>query len=525
MVDTVLALSIVIATVIVARWVWNTNPSQGPKRPVIVGICAVACAATSVLVLTHLFEQPGSLWNAARLAPAVSLHYGFHLYYPRDTGPVLSTVVGPVAFLFYWPIGLIRSSPSVLILTASLTNVAAFALLGLAVVRRASIDPLSRLCGLFIGAQLVLLQPSLQYSVFGVHADAPALILALLSLEILSGGRPVAARGLLAALALWLGLWAKQSLAPLIAATVIWVWWRDGRRTALRWSVALALVGACLSVLMLLFLDASTLYQNSLFVPAHHPWHQIDLVTGEILPGQMATAGLGQVKVLFAMIVLILKTNWSLVAVLCLAAVRHLVGCADPQERKRRPPPWMLYGLVAGFNLPTAALGRVKVGGDINHESFFVLFLISAFLLWFLQSFGSKDGRSSQLALLSVLLVVGSPRLLWYQGWQAVLKNPNEAAYRYSLSHPGRAYFPWSPLSVLLAEHRLYHFDYGVFDRNLGELTVTSEHLVSALPEPFPTIAVPDGRRSYIRERYFPGYQEIDTVPALEGWHLWEAPK
>ena len=45
------------------------------------------------------------------------------------------------------------------------------------------------------------------------------------------------------------------------------------------------------------------------------------------------------------------------------------------------------------------------------------------------------------------------------------LASANEEAYRFSRQWPGQVYFPWHPLSVYLAEGKLYHFELGICDR------------------------------------------------------------
>ena len=88
-------------------------------------------------------SQPEDPWNAARLTPAVALLKGTGLYQPLDSGPVLSTVVGPSAFGFYLPVAWAGSSPTILILLASALNLACFFSIGAWLLRKA--DRLSRI--------------------------------------------------------------------------------------------------------------------------------------------------------------------------------------------------------------------------------------------------------------------------------------------------------------------------------------------------------------------------------------------
>ena len=51
----------------------------------------------------------------------------------------------------------------------------------------------------------------------------------------------------------------------------------------------------------------------------------------------------------------------------------------------------------------------------------------------------------------------------------SMIRNPSdntqEVVYTYAVGHPGLVYFPWNGLSTLLAEGKLYHFEWGIYDR------------------------------------------------------------
>ena len=66
--------------------------------------------------------------------------------------------------------------------------------------------------------------------------------------------------------------------------------------------------------------------------------------------------------------------------------------------------------------------------------------------------------------------------------------NQQEIAYRRSKAHPGVVYFPWQPLSTLLGEGRLYHFEWGAYDhyvaKNRNRVPVPSrQQIIAHIPD------------------------------------------
>lgn len=498
---------------------------NGSESPVPLALfTAVAVALTMIAIATRWLEQTGDPWNNARLTPAVALHYGFKLYYPLHDGPVLSTVVGPVAFLAYWPVGFLTGSPTTLILVASALNLLAGAVLLGALVRQVAQDWALRWLAALIAVQFFIYFPSLRYSLFCIHADAPALLLGALGagLVIYSPNELSWRRAALAALSLALAVWAKQSLAPIFLAVLVVAALRAGTQAAVRFAAASAAIGCMVSGAFVWWLGYSNLRDNMFAVPAAHPWHQMSLATGEIFPGLNANGRLAHLKVLAAGGLQILRATWPLFATLLVALVD---ARRDGQTGRRwARPAWTGWLLVAVVLVPTAAIGRTKVGGEVNHESFVVLYLVTAAVCW-MASFGVTEGRAVPgrlVAVLAVLLAINVPRALEYPGWRAAWANQNEAAFRYDRQHPGEIYFPWNPLTSLLAEGKLYHFDYGVFDRNLGGAVVSGEHIARYLPPGRPKIASYLAHHDYILRTYYSNYTAGRPEPDLAGWKIFE---
>lgn len=524
------ALIVVVAVgtaALAARPLWR-DPHLPPVARVSVALFAAVAAAFALVAAAGVWlGGTNDPWNAARLTPSIALHHGYSLYYPVDHGPVLSTVVGPMAFLFYWPVGFLPGvSPTTLILAASFVNLGGLALLARWVLGRSTEDSSLRVLASVVAAHLVLHFASLRYSLFCIHADAPALLLggfgaALLAFAGTSLSWP---RAFLAALCFGCAVWAKQSVAPIYVAGIGIAALTGGFTSSKRFVITSAVTGLIVSCLFVVWLGYEPLRDNMFGVPAHHPWFKVKLATGEVDRALVATGAIGHLKSLVGVILHLMRSNWPLFVVLVAAVLDHLVrrGSGAPWWPRTR---WFAFLLVAFCLFPTAAIGRAKVGGEVNHESFVVFFVVAAFVCWLVESPADRLGRTVRLsAVLLLLTLVNAPLFLEYRGWGASWRNQNEVAAQYDIRQPGRVYFPWNPLTSLLSEGRLYHFDYAVFDRNLGGFRVTPTHLARELPSPRPIIASYYAHHDYILHEYFPDYVLLAADPELPGWRLYGPP-
>jgi hypothetical protein len=166
--------------------------------------------------------------------------------------------------------------------------------------------------------------------------------------------------------------------------------------------------------------------------------------------------------------------------------------------------------------VPIGAVSANKLGA---HENSFhaVYFLIAAAATLLVDGGRARAGRLLAYAVCALAIVAASrsghldlrtprPRL-----WQ----NDAELAYDFAVRHPGEAYFPWHPLASLLAEGRLYHFDYALIDRFLGGYEPTVAHVRGYVPPGMRWIAA---RGRVWTLRYFPEYSQETTLPELPGW-------
>jgi len=79
---------------------------------------------------------------------------------------------------------------------------------------------------------------------------------------------------------------------------------------------------------------------------------------------------------------------------------------------------------------------------------------------------------------------------------EAVWDSAPQQAYNFVLQYPDSTYFPWYPLSTLMAEGKLYHTGVGLTDRETAGLPTSEEHLQKYLPRDLRFIAMSTkGRR------------------------------
>ena len=102
--------------------------------------------------------------------------------------------------------------------------------------------------------------------------------------------------------------------------------------------------------------------------------------------------------------------------------------------------------------------------------------------------------------------------------------NPQQLSYAFAKAHPGEVYFPWNPLSTLLAENTPYHFAYGLLDRQLAEMPVSPDYFYAYMPAHLKWVAVSKGNEygMEIAQAYLPNFSHPVDLPELPGWTVLE---
>jgi hypothetical protein len=500
---TLLAITMAVPAIIALAFRWRTALATSDRIDRLGAlVLAPGIFTLSLLIVTVVIGMLRSDWNAARLTPTFALVYGYRLYYPATDGPILNTIYGPVSALAYLPATVFRT-PTAAILAAGALEVLFVFLPMLAFVHRAgrcagASRPVALACGIAACLLMARYQGSAYWIGF-VEADGPALALGLVAcMALLSQDTtpPAGRRLALSAGAVVLACWAKQIDAPLALGLLLAVWLAHGRGVARAYALALAGIGAATSLLFLGWFGEPMIFDMVTLV-VHQPWYQ---------PG---LAGLA------AQVWRLLGNVWELVIVVAVALPAALLldyGGAPVAAR-----PWVPPLLAALFLLPGGALGANKLGGDQNsfHSVYFLLAAVAALLVERGQA--ARVGRVLGYAFCAAAIVAAwrSDRIPLWKPQPPLWQNDPQLAYDFAVRHPGEAYFPWQPLSSLLAEARLYHFDYAMIDRVIGGYAPTPEHVRRYLPPRMRWIAA---RGRVYTFGYFPEYSEEVRLPELPGW-------
>lgn len=539
-------------------WIFKKLPNlKLIDRYLIAAIPAVSFLVVAS-VLVEVLYAPFFYWNAIRLAPTFALTHGYQLYYGADTGPILSTIYGCITALAYLPATL-ASSPTGAVIIGSLISTAFFFIPVLLLLFYENFLKLQAVPNLnnyqillriiyslyaFIGFFFYAYSSSsLNKSAFMVHADAIALGLGatacifLYCREHKDSLFPL----LLSAIVVVLAIWTKQTALPLVVALPTYVLLADGRRRFKLYLLCIFITGLIISALLLTIFNPQYAFFNMFVIPGNHPWRvpgtlsdieAIALVAnGREVPGDQVLALLVASKELIkSCLVPGLIIFWGVLYQLLFlrSTSKKITGWFSDNR-------WSMLLIVSLFMIPTSLLGRVKVGGEVNSFSFTLYFLAAAATLFvfrlILDSVSGDPASSKSFTPLEFLtLVLFTAFFLNYTPtyalrhlntrFQELPSNPLQVEYDYARLHPGEVYFPQNPLPSLMAEGKLYHFEYALMDRMLAGYPVSNKNFRSYIPSEINEIAFSKLNNEYILN-LLPEFSRQVEVNELPGWAVY----
>jgi len=443
-----------------------------------------------LLCLFRVMDVANFPWNQARLAPLFGLRYGYSLYYLPQQGPVTGTLLGPLAYLAYFPSLIAHMPLPALLIGSGTASFYFFAPVVWIFLSGSFHRHEGRAVGVFLLVIFILGtigSAPLDYSAFAIHADAPALGLAACACAILvcgnsASGRYSVLRLVLSSFFAVLALYTKQSTVFVVPAIACFLWTVDGLRPAVQFIVSSAVVFLITSTVFSWMFGAQALLFGLYSYPSHHgfgtgymqfPHRTIGSALRAIFQASYALWGYSEVLLILIALCYILGFHVRPDRI----SVRGWL-----QENR-----WSIFHFVAVAGLPASALFAAKVGGDTNHFSLFVYFGFIGLLLaggrLILQQNGVvKAVIAAAVTVLAVLIpsaVVNAHAATVTRLFGA---SDTEKVYEYDKRHPGEIYFSFFPLPVLMAEGRLYHFEYALFDRELGGARVGNEHFFHYIP-------------------------------------------
>lgn len=518
--------------------VWNRGRDRSLLDRTVPALIPVALVAALWSILTRTADGAFWDWNAARLAVSIALARGYDIYYPANQGPVLNHIYGPVSALAYLPAALWRSPTGAIAIGCLLSSLYYYvpALLVLTGPYDAARDrsPMVRWFGLAVFVLFVhftFKSFALRYSASNIHADAPALGFALASCLFLirmSAESPLRSY-LAASVAAILAIGTKQTAAPLALALPLYVAMVYGLKAGRSFLTVFVAVGIIAASFAFTVIDFEALWFNAVLIPGGHSFH--------------TTVAAGAIE-LFKLI----AVPPDRILLLILVGGAFYLHREGDSPSRRSVSAWLLLFGLGVLMLPLSVMGFIKEGGDFNSFSMTLYFWTLGLLLMLRDLAISPHTLTNPLipqatkAALAFMLLnqcqVWIPPAFQGLGPLSTLNdNPQQIAYEYARKNPGKIYFPWNPLSSLLAEGKLYHFDYGLYDRHAAGYTVTMDHFrhhvpnqaryVAFLHPPYDVLKMLPFEREYSME-YLEQYDREVQLTDLARWKVYakrEAPQ
>jgi hypothetical protein len=321
-------------------------------------------------------------------------------------------------------------------------------------------------------------------------------------------------------------VWCKQVAVAAVVALPLWSLLVMGWREAVRSLVFLVTAMGVVGMAAISYFGLPALYFWLIELPFAIPW------IGR-------AAGLARFVPVIKKFALF---TGPLLAILVAVAVLQWKTRVDRGANYRewlRSQPWFLLALEGIVFAPICILAKVRTGGGSNSFTPSIYFLLLACIVAIanLAHLPDREGRRAKTALMAQVALISCALGLTAYGFSCVdwstvrrqarhpFNNPQQVAHDYLIAHPGRAYFPWNPLAHLMAEGRLCHYAYGVFELAAAGYPLSAEEFSRGIPPNFRFVAFAPGRRNeWIRPKYLLQYSARVEEPGLPRWHVYRVP-
>lgn len=479
-----------------------------------------ACACSRLLVNAAWY------WNDIRLSRSFALALGHDLYAETHGGILSGLIYGPVSFLLYVPTVLVRSPDWAIVFGIALSILMTLGPVWLVLRWQrpggAWAGRMSRWLSLLI-VFYFLNSGAAGYSIWNIHVDAPALMLACLTcwLSVWCAQRRDFSWAALLGAALCASLlpWTKQTVAPVLVVPMLYFLVIRNRRALLRYTGLTAGLSLLLAIGFSWWLGAGNLLHTMFVAPpgTGFEWRD-DAVAMQLEDGAVLLA--------LALVV---------GAVLASKASRQEWEHVRREITSPSRNPGLVFAAAALILVPTSLLGLFKVGGGINNLAgvdYLLAIGLAVTLLRLSTLPPLLSDRTVQTTLLACLVV-----LVLFLGARSVpdaarlgvrarafwISNPSRQAFEFAKRHPAMVYFPAHPLATLLAEGRLYHAEWGVEQSERMGFPISDSQFQRHLPRDLRYIAVYanyDGSGGFTRER-LGGSWQIRAVEELPRWTVY----
>ena len=479
------------------------------------GCCYVSVAGC---MLYRIFSAISDPWNDVRLARVFALYRGYDFYPPTDDGALLGILYGPLGYLAYAPATLLSTPFGAIacgiLISACLSFLPILLVLSNKQLTANADRRMVQLVGCFIFFHFYFAEAD--RGLWKIHTDASALALCgLVCYFTLRHGehRTLTWNLALAALCASAAPWTKQTTAPIVLVPLLYFLARGNHAANLRYIASTTVFSLALGGGIVALFGFDRILLNLFRVPAAHPRSLEELLfTGRQIGDFMDDVAVFTVVLL---IVLLAQRDES---------------SESEDSRLLDWRVWPLFITTGIVMLPTATLGRIKVGGDANNWALVDYFLTIGIAMLLIRVSATKAFRASPSlprattivlgVLLSAQLLRALPDVGLSRGRFLAYRdhNPSQQAYEFARANPDKTYFPWRTLASLLAEDKLYHAAYGVFDRDLAGFRVSEEHFRKYLPADLECVAYRIHPPPHFLRRRFQDFAARKRVPGLRGW-------
>jgi uncharacterized membrane protein YuzA (DUF378 family) len=473
----------------------------------------LVCLMFSLLVYS-VIRMPGRDWNAARITPSVALKFGYTLYYPANQGPILNTLYAPITAVAYLPAALGNDPTSAILIagainTGSMAFAMLFLLLALKGPEQNTLNRSLRWALWVLGVAAIYSHAGISYAIQSIHADAPAMgmMLVACTLLMLAGDKPSFRRLTVAALLAACAGFSKQIEVFCLPGIFFYLGFVFGWRSAFTFAgLVAAWAGVCVVVCSAVFGGFEAMMFNIVEVPSLHAWKGPKVA---ILIKSFIKLMLGGGFILLPLALFVVRAFDR-----CKISVAGVGGVLN-QNR------WLLLIFAGGTMTIGSVLGEVKIGGMENsyHTLYYLIAgLVVAIWQW-VNSTTDGEQRAATIGIFVVAaLLMGShlEPLVNLTRARKIWDNPQQHAYEFAKKHPGEAVFPWNPLSTLYADGKLYHFEYGIYDRVFSDFHPTDEHFRKHLPANLKYIIHKASRECFQMTQKLPEFSKEVNIPSLD---------
>ncbi len=412
-------------------------------------------------------------WASYRLSAASALAKGLNIYSNPSSGPIFGWIYGPIAPCLYLPAFLFTTLTEQHIV-AGIINffllVIPFFCLTIFQQNEKQEKNIDGMAGFLFAFAAMLTNDTTIYFLRYFPADSAAVSFGLLSCYSLIRCRNNLKNKNLffAALFLNLSVFSKQNEIFILLGQIIYIWTAWKMKTVLRYIGIVAVIGIIFGSISIGKFGLYNLFFNLFIIPGNHPW-AIDF------------SQLGKLLIPFS--ILLIAVIW-----LCFTSCRNSFKERKGLSSFVTERPWLLLLFISILMLPMSIIGKMKIGGDVNsyHSIYYLIATVALLLVEKDKNLTDKQTtwKNWKIVLFCIVAIILCPwQQIRYIGlWPYVANNQQEEAYAFAVKHPDEAYFPWHPMVNLMVDNKLYHYSYGVYDREIAGYKINKDLFLENLP-------------------------------------------